>query len=158
MRLWVALFTTAANNRPTVMANWYEPTMKPRIHFGAVSDWYRGTDEGRLLVSTRTAYTTRDAKIDADRDRRYSLNAEIKPTPKPAKNRPARKRGMAVAAAWKATPRVKTPVEAINPHLRPMKSPMGAAPRAPKKVPADKIDTMAEDWLEVIVRLPSASV
>jgi len=38
-RFEVALLTMAARSRPIVMAHWYAPTMKPRIHFGAVSDW-----------------------------------------------------------------------------------------------------------------------
>lgn len=37
-------------------------------------------------------------------------------------------------------------------------SPMGAADRAPKKVPAERIDTMADDWLDVMFGLPSLSV
>ena len=55
----------------------------------------------------------------------FLLKAEIKPTPKPAKKRPARKSGMAVAAVCKITPNVKTPVEKIRPHFLPRKSPVG---------------------------------
>lgn len=43
VRSLVELFTMAARNKPMVMASWYVPTTVPRIHFGAVSDWYMGT-------------------------------------------------------------------------------------------------------------------
>jgi hypothetical protein len=39
VRFFVELLTIAASSRPMVIANWYDPTMRPRIHFGAVSDW-----------------------------------------------------------------------------------------------------------------------
>jgi hypothetical protein len=39
-----------------------------------------------------------------------------------------------------------------------MESPRGAAPRAPKNVPADRMETIAEDWLEVMLRCPVASL
>jgi hypothetical protein len=38
-----------------------------------------------------------------------------------------------------------------------MMSPMGAAPSAPKKVPAERMETMAEDWLEVTLSWPVLS-
>jgi hypothetical protein len=64
------------------------------------------------------------------------LIAEIRPTPKPAKKRPAMKRGWLVDAVWRITPKLKTrPTEAMRPHRRPRKSAKGAAARAPKKVP-----------------------
>jgi hypothetical protein len=74
----------------------------------------------------------------------YSLNAETRPTPRPAKNRPARNNGMAVAAVCRMTPNIKTQLEAIRLQRRPMRSAMGAAPRAPKKVPAERMDTIAD--------------
>lgn len=80
----------------------------------------------------------------------HILNAEMRPTPKPAKNLPATKMGMAVAAVWRMTPKVKTPVDAIKPHLRPRISPIGAALRAPKKVPAERMDTIVDFWVEVM--------
>jgi hypothetical protein len=128
------------------MASWYDPTMKPRIHFGAVSDWYRGTGilisrEGHDLITFG-----------------YVLSAEIKPTPNPAKNLPARNNGMEVAAVCKITPKLNTQLEAIKPHRRPMVSPSAAAQRAPKNVPADRMETIAEDWLEVTLRCPVASL
>lgn len=59
--------------------------MAPRIHLGEVSDWYSGT-AGQLRL-----YRVDDL-----------LNALIKPTPYPAKNRPATKRGIAVAAVYQS--------------------------------------------------------
>jgi hypothetical protein len=41
------------------------------------------------------------------------LSAEIKPTPNPAKNLPARNSGMEVAAVCKITPKLNTQLEAI---------------------------------------------
>jgi hypothetical protein len=73
------------------------------------------------------------------------LKAEIKPTPRPAKKRPARKMGIPVAAVCRMTPRLNTWAEAIRPQRRPIRSPMGAAPRAPKNVPAERMETMAAD-------------
>jgi hypothetical protein len=71
--------------------------------------------------------------------------ADIRPTPRPAKNRPTMNIGRSVEAVCKMRPRLKTsPAEAIRPHLRPIISAIGAARRAPKKVPADKIDTIKE--------------
>lgn len=52
-RFWVALLTIAASRRPMVIASWYEPTITPRIHFGAVSDWYMGTDWCQLDAYAR---------------------------------------------------------------------------------------------------------
>jgi hypothetical protein len=34
---------------------------------------------------------------------------------------------------------------------------MGAAPRAPKKVPAERIETIADDWLDVTFSWPVLS-
>lgn len=84
-------------------------------------------------------------------DRANKLKAEMRPTPKPAKNRPATNNGMAVAAVWRMTPNVKTPVDAIKPHRRPTISPIGAALRAPKKVPAERMDTIVDFWVEVML-------
>ena len=73
------------------------------------------------------------------------LRAETRPTPRPAKNRPAMNKGCRVAAVCRITPRLKTrPAETINPSLRPRRSPNGAAKSAPKNVPADRMETMSE--------------
>jgi len=48
----------------------------------------------------------------------------------------------------------KTRQEAIRPIRRPNLSPKGEAARAPKKVPADKIETINEVWLSVNSFLP----
>jgi hypothetical protein len=74
----------------------------------------------------------------------YLLKAEISPTPKPAKNRPARNRGMAVETVCSTTPRLKTQVEIIRAGRRPKKSARRGEARAPKKVPADRMETMAD--------------
>ena len=52
--------------------------------------------------------------------------------------------GIVVEATWRATPMEKTRQEAIRPIRRPILSPKGEAQRAPKKVPADKIETINE--------------
>ena len=73
------------------------------------------------------------------------LKAEIRPTPYPAKKRPAMKSSCVVEAVWRMTPRLKTtPAEAIKPQRLPSKSPKGAAVRAPKKVPAERMETINE--------------
>jgi hypothetical protein len=43
----------------------------------------------------------------------------------------------------------------IKPYLRPKKSAVGAAVRAPKKVPAERIETIMDDCEEVIAGAPS---
>lgn len=71
--------------------------------------------------------------------------AETSPTPKPAKNRPATKRDCPVEAVCRTTPRLKTtPAANIKPRRRPIQSAIGAARSAPKKVPADKMDTIRD--------------
>jgi hypothetical protein len=40
---FVALRTIEERRAPIVMANWYKPTINPRIAFGEHSDWYMGT-------------------------------------------------------------------------------------------------------------------
>jgi hypothetical protein len=67
----------------------------------------------------------------------------MRPTPKPAKKRPARNMGIAVAIVWRTTPRLKTQVEIIKAGRRPRKSARRGDARAPKKVPADRMETMA---------------
>lgn len=124
VRFPVALSTTAASSKPMVMASWYAPTIVPRIHLGAVSDWYSG------------------------------IKALIIPTPKPAKNRPATNMGISVAAVWRMTPKVNTMVDTIRPRRRPKKSPAGAAVRAPKKVPAESSETISEDCEAVMAGFP----
>jgi len=73
------------------------------------------------------------------------LIAEMRPTPNPAKNRPATNSGMAVETVCKTTPNENTHKVAKSPSLLPMKSASGAAANAPKNVPADKIDTIRDD-------------
>lgn len=70
----------------------------------------------------------------------------MRPTPNPAKNRPARNRGRATAAVWRMTPKINTTVEAIRASRRPILSARKGDVRAPKKVPAERILTMAESW------------
>lgn len=74
------------------------------------------------------------------------LKAEMRPTPKPAKKRPAMNIGRAVEAVCKITPKVKTIPEEISKAMRrPKKSARGAALSAPKNVPAERIETTAAD-------------
>jgi len=88
----------------------------------------------------------------------YWLIAEIKPTPKPAKNLPATKRGIAVAAVCKMTPKIKTNVDATKPNRRPIRSAIGAAVRAPKNVPADRMETIVAVWEAVVFKWPVLSL
>jgi hypothetical protein len=97
--------------------------MVPLIHPGEDSAWYMGTRH------------------------------EIIPTPRPANTRPATNRLRAVAPVCMATPKKKTPHAPTIPQRRPMKSPIGAAKRAPKKVPSERIDT-TRDSLGVEIRYP----
>lgn len=75
--------------------------------------------------------------------------AERRPTPRPAKKRPATKRGIEVEMVWRTTPKQKTKLSMIIPHRRPTVSAIGAAPRAPKKVPAERRETIIDDSEEV---------
>lgn len=84
----------------------------------------------------------------------YLLRAEIKPTPKPAKKRPARNMGMAVEIVCRTTPRLKTQVEIMRAGRRPKKSASRGEARAPKKVPADRMETMDDSWEVVMSRSP----
>ena len=106
------------------------PKMKGtyRIHFGEHSDWYMG------------------------------INMETIPTPQPAKIRPTTKRGIADAAACMATPAQKIMTARTTDHLLPRKSAVGAAKRAPKNVPTDKMETMRDCWDEVMVQTPAVPV
>ena len=64
--------------------------------------------------------------------------------PRPAKNLPATKIGMCTAAVCKITPNVKTPVLKIIAQRLPRISARGAEKRAPKKVPAERMETISE--------------
>jgi len=70
------------------------------------------------------------------------LNAETRPTPNPAKNLPAVNIGISVAAVCKMTPNAKTQDETIRAQRLPSRSAKGAAAKAPKKVPAERIETI----------------
>jgi hypothetical protein len=74
------------------------------------------------------------------------LKADTRPTPKPAKKRPATNMGNLVAAVCKITPKLNTQQDAIKAKRRPIRSATGAAPSAPKNVPADKIETTSDVW------------
>ena len=86
------------------------------------------------------------------------INMETIPTPKPAKTRPTTKRGIAEAAACIATPAEKMMTARTTDHLLPRISAEGAARRAPKKVPADKMETMRDCWDEVMAQTPAVLV
>ena len=61
-------------------------------------------------------------------------------TPSPAINRPTTNVAQRVSSC-KPTPRQNIKQDATIPHLRPTISPIGNAKSAPKKVPAERIDT-----------------
>jgi hypothetical protein len=85
------------------------------------------------------------------------LIAETRPTPSPAKKRPAMNKGWLVETVCKITPKLKTnPIADMRPILRPRISAHGAARSAPKNVPADRMDTIRESSLAV--SFPSACV
>lgn len=86
------------------------------------------------------------------------LSAEMRPTPKPAKNRPARKRGMAVAMVWRTTPRLNTHVEMRRAGRRPRWSARKGEARAPKNVPAERMETMPDSSAVEISGRPLESV
>lgn len=79
---------------------------------------------------------------------------ETIPTPKPAKTRPITKRGRARAATCMATPTAKTRTATTTDHRLPRKSAAGAAKRAPKNVPTDKIETTRDWWEEEMEQVP----
>src|SRR3982074_2214466 len=72
------------------------------------------------------------------------------PTPYPARKPPTTNKGMAADTVCKVTPRRKTWQGAIGRPRRPTRSGAGAAESAPKKVPAERMDTIKDFWLEVI--------
>jgi hypothetical protein len=77
----------------------------------------------------------------------------MRPTPYPAKKRPAMNSGCDVEAVCRITPRLNTrPAETMSPIRLPSKSPNGAAVKAPKKVPAERIETIRESWAAVMLR------
>ena len=82
---------------------------------------------------------------------------ETIPTPQPAKTRPTTKRGRAVAAVCMATPAAKMMTARTTDHRLPRKSAVGAANRAPKNVPTDKMETTRDCWDVVMAQTPLAS-
>ena len=78
------------------------------------------------------------------------INIDTIPTPRPAKTRPTTKRAKALAPACIATPTKKTMTPRTTDHRLPRKSANGAAIKAPKNVPADKIETTRDCWAVVI--------
>lgn len=115
------------------MANWYAPTTNPRIHLGRVSDWnFRHcqspiSQHPALLALTIGTWT------------------ETKPTPIPAKKRPAMNVDLLNAPVCNATPRLNGIIaEVMIPHLRPSLSATIPAIKAPTNVPTERIETMRE--------------
>ena len=97
-----------------VMQSWYPATIEPRTFLGAISDMYK------IMI------------------------AETKPTPIPAMTRPTTRRGTVVEATCRMTPMMKMIQPTMIVTRRPMKSATSPAIRAPKNVPADRIDTMRD--------------
>jgi hypothetical protein len=91
-------------------------------------------------------------------EREVILNAETKPTPNPAKNRPATNNGISVAAVCKMTPNMKTMEDTISDQRRPMRSAIIDEASAPKKVPAERIETISDCCDAVIMGFPFPSL
>jgi hypothetical protein len=70
--------------------------------------------------------------------------AEMMPTAKPAITRPAIRRPMFCAAVWRTTPTTKIMQARMMDKRRPIMSAKLPAKRAPKKVPADRIEVMSD--------------
>jgi hypothetical protein len=70
--------------------------------------------------------------------------AETNPTPKPAMIRPTAKTAMVLEASWITTPIANTTQPVIIVVRRPIQSARSPAKRAPKKVPAERIETIKE--------------
>jgi hypothetical protein len=58
---------------------------------------------------------------------------------------PATNRGISVAAVCKTTPKMNTTEDTIKASRLPSRSAIGAAKSAPKKVPAERIETISDD-------------
>lgn len=74
--------------------------------------------------------------------------AETKPTPNPAIRRPATRRPRLEEAVWRITPMMKTKQPAMTVVRRPNQSARSPAMRAPKKVPAERIETIRDFFHE----------
>ena len=82
----------------------------------------------------------RDPKNDEGQIIAHGTTAAVHTTPIPAITRPTIKVGQWVSSC-KPMPREKIMHDTTIPHLRPTMSPIGNAESAPKKVPADRMDT-----------------
>ncbi len=72
------------------------------------------------------------------------MTAEIKPTPNPAIRRPATMTPIVVDTVSRMHPIVKMKQPMMMVNRRPMKSARSPAMRAPKKVPAERIDVVKD--------------
>lgn len=72
------------------------------------------------------------------------LTALTNPTPTPAIKRPTTMRGTEVEATWRMTPTEKTPHPVMIVVRRPIQSARAPAKRAPKKVPAERMETISD--------------
>jgi hypothetical protein len=70
------------------------------------------------------------------------VTAETNPTPKPAIRRPTDKAAMLSDATWTMTPTMKTRQPAMIVVFRPIQSASTPLRSAPKKVPAERIETI----------------
>ena len=100
---------------------------KPRVEntIPLIDTWERGMTQDPV---------TNEIKKETNRPN------QLHTTPNPAITRPTMKVAHLVSS-WRPTPRQKTRQDMIKPHLRPTISPIGNAKRAPKKVPAERIET-----------------
>jgi hypothetical protein len=71
------------------------------------------------------------------------MTADTKPMPRPAITRPGTS-SATVVEATRMTPMEKTPQPAMIVERRPIQSAREPANRAPKKVPADKMETIRD--------------
>ena len=74
--------------------------------------------------------------------------ADTNPTPKPAMRRPATMSPRVLDAVCSTTPRMKIPHPAMMVVRRPTKSARSPAMRAPKNVPAERMEVMRDFFHE----------
>jgi hypothetical protein len=81
---------------------------------------------------------------------------EMMPTPKPAMRRPTTRRGIVVDTIWRMTPTLKIKQAPMMDGRRPIMSASEPAKRAPKKVPAERMD-VTRDFCDVEMLKPEGS-
>jgi hypothetical protein len=92
--------------------------------------------------------------LEEHSERYIGTNVRLIPTHQPAKTRPAKKRGRAVAAVCMQIPTEKMITPMTMDHRRPKKSAAGPENRAPKKAPMGKVETTRDCSDEVMPHVP----